>query len=109
MICHNWSRLRNISGYSRRRFETILACQATVMQKDLRDEFQENLRRRADARKAFLQANISRAIRAAPATRNQPIKKELNASDSVCHWGSVKDDSTLHKCYWRGLKFMSHQ
>lgn len=86
---------------------TTLAWQTTARTSGCPREFRENLQRRVDA--GFLQANISRAVRAATAARNRPVRKEYAVGERVYYWRRAKDDSILRKCYWRGPTFVSHQ
>ena len=74
---------------------------------DEASEFAKNIQRRADAALAFLQANVSRSVRAAPLARSRPLRRRYSLGEWVYYWRRDPSGTNLEKCHWRGLAMVS--
>ena len=112
------NRLRNVRGFTpvQRALGTLPTVPGTLSDEPTKmtdisasgEDFHADIQRRADAGKAFLQANISRAVRAALAARNRPLRRRFQVGEWVYYWRRGNLESGLLKCYWKGPAIVSH-
>ncbi|CAK0862702.1 unnamed protein product [Prorocentrum cordatum] len=77
-----------------------LAEQAALV--DPKSEVHEMMVRRAAAGTAFIEANCSRAVRAALLARSWPTRRECQIGEWVYFW-RPEMSTGLEKCHWHGL------
>ena len=65
----------------------------------------QDLERRREAQKAFLDANFQQSVRRSLLARNRPARREYLVGETVYYWrekGENKDDTGLDVYHWHG-------
>ena len=112
------NRLRNVKGYSP--IQRVLGFQphipATLSDADYllseqsaasdpTSSLSQDLERRREAQKAFLDANFQQSVRRSLLARNRPARREYLVGETVYYWrekGENKDDTGLDVYHWHG-------
>ena len=112
------NRLRNVKGYSPT--QRVLGFQphipATSSDADYRlseqaaatdptSSLSQDLERRREAQRAFLDANFQQSVRRSLLARNRPARREYLVGETVYHWREKrenKDDTGLDVYHWHG-------